>query len=1060
MAQLNDLIVNGYTRFLNSAYGNLNGSATSALCAAYAAAAGSAPVASHSITSTAHSDTGTFFSGNSARSACSATSAKNAGTADNALKVYHSAWNANSARAVAFTETASGYSQIGTAADFTYNPSTKLLSVVSASATNVRGVTVSATNVTAATTVRGTNISGTNISGATKTATIDDLITSASRAIPTVNNKTITITTGASPATGSFSTNTADNKTITLGSMALKASGDYSLSTHNHYLSALNGTATYFSGTTAAPSALSALTSKSALSAGSATKAATATYDSAGNVIDTTYGKKINDVYYVTAGYNATTYPNYDTTKTYATGAYIVTGSRVYSASAAVTVAGSWASNSSKFTTASTTVVWSGNTTATSEVTALTAGLKISLKVPSNMSGAATTQLNLNSLGAKTIRRNNGNLTTHLPFGTIVYLTYDGTYWVWADYDSNSDTKVRQNRTTANSAYPIIMKWNNTTATGDNTVNFNESLTYNPSTRELKITASNGEDSVSITPTHLSCTYGEMAFPCTAYVSDIIEVTSYFTNGSAKKAVSAGTAFSSKWTSGSTDILRPISFANANASAAWNGNSAFNSDQVYSKYFLFNPAYNVLQVGNLTTDRNNQGGIYTNYINSLNLEVGHILGTQVYFSDDKNYVGSEIVQIGGVGVKSTSASYTYKPQLRLDFGTACSQDSTYSSDVPKIMFLGGNGTASYNCTAALAFSYYNTPMRFGSTANHVSLNGGWFDFTISDVGEKNAGVLADCFSATSGYFSNNYVNDVHILSSLHISADELWVPDYFYIYASPNTEDGKFVLSGKLSADRVSAEVITTTTASIGSATFAWTSATSSRAELFTGTSGKFTNISATNITGTNISAVNKLSGSTAYLKTISGTSAKYTDISATNISAGALTRLFACGGIADHWTGPTSATLAPMNQFLDKTSNIAYIMPTGADSVNTFLTVNVTSLNLNDGDHNPVFEVHYYSPYAYPNGNNPLRITVGNFPAGDATSAYIYYDKGNVTATSSQRFYSATYVKTNGTTGFDLYLGFSGAGGIPSTSVISKNHIAQFYYSSGQHRLFIHCYG
>lgn len=1060
MAQLNDLIVNGYTRFLNSAYGNLNGSATSALCAAYAAAAGSAPVASHSITSTAHSDTGTFFSGNSARSACSATSAVNAGTADNALKVYHSAWNANSARAVAFTETASGYSQIGTAADFTYNPSTKLLSVVSASATNVRGVTVSATNVTAATTVRGTNISGTNISGASKTATIDNLITSASRTIPTVNNKTITITTGASPATGSFSTNTADNKTITLGSMALKASGDYSLSTHNHYLSALNGTATYFSGTTAAPSALSALTSKSALSAGSASKAVSASGANSSTFALSSNTARNGNFYEPTVGGLPA---NYNSASTYAVGDKVLTAGYAYSASAAVTTTGSWDTNKGKFARLS-QVTWTISDTA---ITGLYNGLTLWVKIPSygGSSGSNATMLSINGSAAKQVRINNSNYTTHYGAGTTIHMVYDGTYFQIGDRTVGNN-QVAQYRTTANTAYPLILKYNNTTASANSTVNFNESLTYNPSTRELKITASNGEDSVSITPTHLSCTYGEMAFTCTAYVSDIIEVTSYFSNGSAKNALtsksalSAGIAASSKWTLGTTDILRPISFANSNASDAWNSNSDFNSDQVYSKYFLFNPAYNVLQVGNLTTDRNNQGGIYTNYINSLNLEVGHILGTQVYFSDDKNYVGSEIVQIGGVGVKSTSASYTYKPQLRLDFGTACSQDSTYSSDAPKIMFLGGNGTASYNCTAALAFSYYNTPMRFGSTANHVSINGGWFDFTISDVGEKNAGVLADCFSATSGYFSNNYVNNVHILSSLHISADELWVPDYFYIYASPNTDDGRFVLSGKLSAERVSAGVITTPTASIGSANFMWTSATSSKAEQYTGTSGKFTNISSTNITGTNISAVNKLSGSTAYLKTISGESAKYTNISATNISAGALTRLFACGGIADHWTGPTTATIAPMNQFLNKISNIAYIMPTGNENVNTYLTVNVTSLNLNDGDHNGVFEVHYYSPYAYPNGNNPLRITVGNFPAGDATSAYVYYDKGNVTATSSQRFYSSTYVKTNGTTGFDLYLGFSGSQGVPTSSVVSKNHIAQFYYSSAHHRLFIHCYG
>lgn len=256
MAQLNDLIVNGYTRFLNSAYGNLNGSATSALCAANAATAvkaadsdklggtaaasfalktgaytastqlsaysavvaGSAPVGSHTISS--HSDSANFFSGNSAKSACSATSAKNAGTADNALKVYHSAWNANSARAVAFTETASGYSQIGTAADFTYNPSTKLLSVVSASATNVRGVTVSATNVTAATTIRGTNISGTNISGAAKTSTIDNLIGSSQSGYKAL--------TALSALSGikSFNTINASSGTGTVTAITAGTSGD------------------------------------------------------------------------------------------------------------------------------------------------------------------------------------------------------------------------------------------------------------------------------------------------------------------------------------------------------------------------------------------------------------------------------------------------------------------------------------------------------------------------------------------------------------------------------------------------------------------------------------------------------------------------------------------------------------------------------------------------------------------------------------------------------------------------------------------------------------------
>lgn len=114
MAQLNDLIVNGYTRFLNSAYGNLNGSATSALCAANAAtavkaadsdklggtaaanyiqsgnsnapitavSAKAAPVASHQFSS--HTNFTTYFNGTSANSALTSKSALSAGYATSA----------------------------------------------------------------------------------------------------------------------------------------------------------------------------------------------------------------------------------------------------------------------------------------------------------------------------------------------------------------------------------------------------------------------------------------------------------------------------------------------------------------------------------------------------------------------------------------------------------------------------------------------------------------------------------------------------------------------------------------------------------------------------------------------------------------------------------------------------------------------------------------------------------------------------------------------------------------------------------------------------------------
>lgn len=80
---------------------------------------------------------------------------------------------------------------------------------------------------------------------------------------------------------------------------------------------------------------------------------------------------------------------------------------------------------------------WTGTI---SDITALYTGLSIDYKI--NTAGASTTTLNINSYGAKTVRRNTGNLTTHLPVGTVVHLVYDGTYWVWADYDQGADHNV------------------------------------------------------------------------------------------------------------------------------------------------------------------------------------------------------------------------------------------------------------------------------------------------------------------------------------------------------------------------------------------------------------------------------------------------------------------------------------------------------------------------------------------------------------------------------------------------------------------------------------------
>lgn len=74
-------------------------------------------------------------------------------------------------------------------------------------------------------------------------------------------------------------------------------------------------------------------------------------------------------------------------------------------------------------------------------VTTLYTGLKIAYRWPC-YGGASSTYLNINGLGNVYVRRNNGNLTTHLPIGSVSFLAYDGTYWQWADYDSNTNNWV------------------------------------------------------------------------------------------------------------------------------------------------------------------------------------------------------------------------------------------------------------------------------------------------------------------------------------------------------------------------------------------------------------------------------------------------------------------------------------------------------------------------------------------------------------------------------------------------------------------------------------------
>lgn len=131
--------------------------------------------------------------------------------------------------------------------------------------------------------------------------------------------------------------------------------------------------------------------------------------------------------------------------------------------------------------TGSTEGTWLGSD---DRITSLYTGLTIAYKIPIK-GGSSTTTLNINNWGAKTVYYNTTKLTTQYPINTIVILTYDGTYWKTADY--NTDTKVKQNAAiTTNGDYPIILGYNTNVETAvTDVVNKSKDLTYNPGTQTL-----------------------------------------------------------------------------------------------------------------------------------------------------------------------------------------------------------------------------------------------------------------------------------------------------------------------------------------------------------------------------------------------------------------------------------------------------------------------------------------------------------------------------------------------------------------------------------------------
>lgn len=123
-------------------------------------------------------------------------------------------------------------------------------------------------------------------------------------------------------------------------------------------------------------------------------------------------------------------------------------------------------------TTDTTAGTWTGTLTG---LTAYYDGLLILYKPA--IAGASTTTLNINSLGAKTCYLNNtSKLTTHYPANQPILLAYSTSQnsecWMAIDnYDSNSDTKVRQSLKTDNVNRPLLMAYSDNTVTTANVDN-------------------------------------------------------------------------------------------------------------------------------------------------------------------------------------------------------------------------------------------------------------------------------------------------------------------------------------------------------------------------------------------------------------------------------------------------------------------------------------------------------------------------------------------------------------------------------------------------------------
>lgn len=134
------------------------------------------------------------------------------------------------------------------------------------------------------------------------------------------------------------------------------------------------------------------------------------------------------------------------------------------------------------------TSTWTGES---DRITSYYDGLTIRYKI--GVAGQATTTLNINGLGAKTVYRfGTSKLTTHFPVGSIIHLIYhadlNGGCWMCSDYDANTNTYQRLYESSAKDVeYPITARY--TTTTGNSYYaeygRYSDEVTLNPSTNTI-----------------------------------------------------------------------------------------------------------------------------------------------------------------------------------------------------------------------------------------------------------------------------------------------------------------------------------------------------------------------------------------------------------------------------------------------------------------------------------------------------------------------------------------------------------------------------------------------